>query len=73
MTDNECAAAVGLIQKSLIGRLLTEGRVTPRRASQLERSELPETIRECLRFTDRVVVPFPGAGAALTFTAEGVA
>lgn len=73
MTDNECAAAVGLIQKSLIGRLLDEKRVTPRRASQLARGELPETIRECLRYADRVVVPFPGAGEAMVFTAEGVA
>lgn len=73
MTDNECAAVVGLIQKSLIGRLLKEGRVTPRRASQLERGELPETIRECLRYAASVVVPFPGAGTSLTFTAEGVA
>ena len=72
MTNEQCSRVATIIQRSLIDKLLAHDLVTAERARELEVSDIHETVAECLYYTSRIEVPFPGAGETLVFTADGV-
>ena len=58
MIDSRHKQAIEIIQRNLIQRLIGEGKVTERRARQLRTADISAVFDECLRHTERLIIPF---------------